>query len=615
LRTALDEGFESNTFPPAGWQVLTQGDADGWERTDDGSSTNWVIPTWDSFYAMCNDDAAGSLSDGCCDYLITPAVDMRESEGYALSFNSYYDGAFGELAFVEYSVDAGATWEVLYQVMPATSWADLELDLSAFSGLAGPSQIWFAFHADDAGAWASGWAVDNVMIQVPAPAATYIDFWVFLNDAFEGVTTETNWNYAPLMYGQPYTASVAARYTSGLSTKDYYSFVCKYLFPPDSLTGYAPDDAAILQWFPPWEYWPPVMSPVSDGPKYSNNPGEFIAGAVSDEMAFNRTTAIDQVISTGSREVGDILLQWPAPSPVSLCWGICDDGTNLWITDPNTSATNIYQVDYEGVNTGVVITVSLGQSWVGDMVSDGVYLYGCLVGGPNTIVQVEIETGTVIGTITGAWTVTSQRGLAADFDLQEFYIGGWNSNQIWRTDFTGATISTFGFSGVSGLAWHPAGGPDQAGSLWVMVNAPSNLVTEIDPNNGWATIQSFMIPGGESYSGAGIEIKRSMPDGGALWICNQTENVVYLVDLAEPWSPGPGGGDMPDNLLGYNVYRDGDFVAYTPQTPAGDFVPQNYVDEGLQPGIYNYTVTAVYDLTPYGFAGETGESWKKARPK
>ena len=25
-----------------------------------------------------------ATSDGCCDYLITPAVDLRESEGYAL---------------------------------------------------------------------------------------------------------------------------------------------------------------------------------------------------------------------------------------------------------------------------------------------------------------------------------------------------------------------------------------------------------------------------------------------------------------------------------------------------------------------------------------------------
>jgi hypothetical protein len=228
LRTAIDENFENPSFPPAGWQVLTQGDGAGWERTNDGSSSNWTIPSWDSYYAMANDDAAGSVSDGCCDYLITPAVDLRESDGYALMFNSFYDGSFGELAFVEYSVDGGSTWEVLNQMTPATAWTDIELDLSAFSGLSGPASIMFAFHADDAGAWASGWAVDNVKIQVPAPAASYLDFWVFLDDAFEGVTSETTWNYAPILYGTTHTASVAARYTSGLSSKDYYTFFCKY---------------------------------------------------------------------------------------------------------------------------------------------------------------------------------------------------------------------------------------------------------------------------------------------------------------------------------------------------------------------------------------------------
>jgi hypothetical protein len=161
---------------------------------------------------------------------------------------------------------------------------------------------------------------------------------------------------------------------------------------------------------------------------------------------------------------------------------------------------------------------------------------------------------------------------------------------------------------VSGLAWQPLGGPDQDGALWVMVNAASNLVTEVDPNASWVTLQSFMIPGGQSYSGAGMEVKTELPDAGALWICNQTENTVYLVATEEPY---PGGGpsyELPENLLGYNVYRDMDFVAYTPHVPEGEFVPQGYVDEGLLPGIYQYTVTAVYDLARYGFPGETGES-------
>jgi hypothetical protein len=574
LITALDENFEDPVFPPAGWQALSE--QVGWERTNNGSSGGWIIPPWDSYYAMTNDDAVGGgPGNGCCDYLITPAVDLRESEDYQLTFDSFYDGANGQLAFVEYSVDAGETWELFAELVPDSGWTNLELDLGPFSGLAGPPQIWFAFHADDAGEWASGWAIDNVKIRVPETPANYIDFWVFLDTTHVGVTTGTIWDFAPLMYGQTYSASVAARYTSGLSAKDYFTFSCEYLFPPDSLTATAPDDAAILVWDPPWEFWP-VIAAATDG----------------------------------SRDVGDVIYAFPAPSPISLCWGICDDGENLWITDPNMSSTTIYEVTYNGEYTGVTITVSLGQSFVGDMVSDGEYLYGCLVGGPNTIVKVDLATGETVGTISGDWTVTSQRGLAADFVNEEFYIGGWSSNQIWRTTFDGETISTFGFAGVSGLAWQPLGGIDQEGSLWIVVNSANSLVTEVDPNNGWTTIQSFTMPGGQPNSGAGAEIKLTDPDGCCLWLTNQSDNHIYLVDLDEPCCP-PLTGQLPANLLGYNIYRDGAFRAYTPHVPPGEYVPQGYVDEGISPGMYFYTVTAVYDLAPYGFPDETGESMEE----
>jgi hypothetical protein len=110
-----------------------------------------------------------------------------------------------------------------------------------------------------------------------------------------------------------------------------------------------------------------------------------------------------------------------------------------------------------------------------------------------------------------------------------------------------------------------------------------------------------------TYSGAGSEIKWTGSDAGAIWVTNQSDNTIYLVDLDEPLSTEPI-PQLPENLLGYNVYRDMEFVAYTPHVPEGEYVPQGYVDEGLQPGIYMYSVTAVYDLAPYGLPGETGES-------
>ena len=71
---------------------------------------------------------------------------------------------------------------------------------------------------------------------------------------------------------------------------------------------------------------------------------------------------------------------------------------------------------------------------------------------------------------------------------------------------------------------------------------------------------------------------------------------------------GPGGGAIPEGLSSFNVYRDGNFVGskdYMGEDP-GEMI--NYVENNVDPGVYMYSVTAVYDLTSYGFPGQTGES-------
>ncbi len=81
--TTIIEDFESGTLPE-GWSTWSSGDSD-WYVTQDGSSAYFTIPahTW---YAVCNDDAPGSNNNGCCDYLATPVVDLRDYEDYVLRF-------------------------------------------------------------------------------------------------------------------------------------------------------------------------------------------------------------------------------------------------------------------------------------------------------------------------------------------------------------------------------------------------------------------------------------------------------------------------------------------------------------------------------------------------
>jgi len=67
------------------------------------------------------------------------------------------------------------------------------------------------------------------------------------------------------------------------------------------------------------------------------------------------------------------------------------------------------------------------------------------------------------------------------------------------------------------------------------------------------------------------------------------------LNFAEPGTTTPG-------LIGYNIYRNNNLLAYVEQ-PAVE-----YFDMTLNPGFYNYHITAVYDLAFYGYPGETGES-------
>ena len=254
---ALFEDFENEIFPPAGWEANSADEWEGWFRTSDGSSSGFAIPPGDGFYACSNDDLWGmagtalSAHNGCCDYLITPPLDLTENGNYRLDFSTYYTGALGQLAYVEHSSDYGVTWEVLKQMTVSNIWNDIHVSLGTFSGENAENPLYIAFHADDNGMWASGWAVDNVKIHVPGSEVEFIDFNVFLDDSLVTNTTGTAWSFAPLNYGQHYTASVSVNYPYGISKKDYFSFTSRYLPPPQNFTAQDYEEDVVLQWYPP----------------------------------------------------------------------------------------------------------------------------------------------------------------------------------------------------------------------------------------------------------------------------------------------------------------------------------------------------------------------------
>jgi hypothetical protein len=251
--TLMSQDFESGNFPPPGWQNSTQGIM-GWYSANNGSSANFVIPQHTK-YAVVNDELGVATNNGCCDSLITPAIDLRAAPDYELSFSSYYTGFNGQLANVVMSTDGGATWTSIYTVQPSVIWQNIKIDLSAYSGPGGLAAVKFAFHADDSGNQASGWAVDDVMVSCGGAAVS--GYKVYLDGVEVGQTTATSWNFDPasITCTPLNEAGVAATYCTGDSEPATDLFQNLYPYPPLNLVAdtsiTATTGVAILSWEPP----------------------------------------------------------------------------------------------------------------------------------------------------------------------------------------------------------------------------------------------------------------------------------------------------------------------------------------------------------------------------
>jgi len=596
----LIEDFEGSLFPPAGWQK-SQAQGPGWERKEGPTGTaDWPVPAGDGFFALANDDAAGSTNDGSMDYLVTPPVDLRESDDFFLYFDQFYNSAFGSSAYVEYSTDGGANWDVLATMTPGAAWGPVQINLAAFSGLDGERQIWFAFHADDNGAWADGWAVDNVEVSNGVPVVQ--SYLVYLND---GLVAEVpadvfEYQYQDLTYGQIYTGAVAAKYSCGISDKVYFTWQSSYLYPPRNLeSAYQFGTNEIpLFWNPPMEgpgiYAPVFTSEIIPG-NYAISSGAAPINAVPVEGYTEAAVGFDSF--RGSIMYG---IKNNAPAQyVSL--DIDVPGTLVTIANwPGSGFSNatefkhgstelMYEIDNAGgarmvnVVTGAITPLSSTVADVTGMAKDpttGVY-YLCTGGGMLYTWNDETSVATVVGSLSGANLMI---GITCDKsgNLWGYDIGNDMFYSINKATGACTTIGSIGFDANFGQGL----GYDQA-TEQIIMSAYNNTAGQaqlrvVNPATGNSTLIGPLGPGGTQVA----SICAPMTGGG----------------------PGPGGGDVPEGLLSFKVYRDGEWIADVPYNDEGVNDSIWYFDNMLMPGIYEYSVTAIYDLAIYGFPGQTGES-------
>ena len=220
-------GFENAEALPIGWMAFSNGE--GWMAGSDLSSDYWTIPPH-TIYAASNDDGAGSGNDGGMDYLGPPPLDLTSWTEAFLTFESFYTGAYSQLAFVEVSTDGGETWEQVMQLDSADDWTTVSVDLSGYAGM---SDVRVAFHADDDGSWASGWAIDDIALDCSSlPDAEWYKE-IFINDqgpfmpgepfmVLPGDTVEVV-DYVEVLWSEPISYTLMENWTESLILVDYYA--------------------------------------------------------------------------------------------------------------------------------------------------------------------------------------------------------------------------------------------------------------------------------------------------------------------------------------------------------------------------------------------------------
>lgn len=134
----------------------------------------WPVPSTTPFnkFAGANDDPEPCDCDLMNAWLETPILDFTGLSNMALYFDYFHDQNFGAgAAKIAISLDSGATFTVI-PLNPNDTITDLYVDesywqnavipLSAYDNL---NNIQIRFQWSDNGEWASGYAVDNIVVQ------------------------------------------------------------------------------------------------------------------------------------------------------------------------------------------------------------------------------------------------------------------------------------------------------------------------------------------------------------------------------------------------------------------------------------------------------------------
>lgn len=188
----LSEDFEGlGGALPAGWASASSTPGGGDFYTGDAAAANagayWPINGGTDF-AMANDDVCN------CDMsnvtLTTPSMDLTGLTGVVVTYDFVDDMSYGPSLphKVQVSTNGGSSWTDVYTHNTTNQgnldWASNIVPLGAATN--GASNVMVRWVYNDNGTWATGLAIDNVVVKEPAQndaslTAVSVDRWALIN--------------------------------------------------------------------------------------------------------------------------------------------------------------------------------------------------------------------------------------------------------------------------------------------------------------------------------------------------------------------------------------------------------------------------------------------------
>lgn len=370
------------------------------------------------------------------------------------------------------------------------------------------------------------------------------------------------------------------------------SIACDIFPAPRNLDGYTQDDAARLWW---------EVTILQDNTKaflsYIGQRRMAPADFINEEV---KTISI----SENEKNIWDLQAHFSCQG--SGEYGIETDGMHIYTSNANAGNGTFYQYGIHGTFLGSIVIP--GCQNIKDMALNDHddLIYGS--DGGNTIWGINFNTHTIDNFLI---VPTPCRAIAYDFQEVGFWCNNWDSD-ICLYDMAGGLITSFplvGSQSISGLAYDKS--EYLTPCLWGFSQGGNGAeLIKMDINNGGNQIlikDISQIIGGTAAPG-GLYTHCGFYQGEKFTIGGLMQNeLIFALELGDCPGITPGISYFtPKNLLGYKLYRNEQFLNYFEYNGNDTTF---YWDLNVPwPGYFTYKTTALYDLTPCGYPGDTAES-------